>query len=245
MASSETNRRVERVRYELRRREVEVVRVETVGNSFARITFYSEELADFQSAGFDDHVKFIFEDENGELVRRDYTPRAFNRDKRELTLEFALHGDGQACAWARSAKPGQRAVIGGPRGSRIVPKDYDWHLLVADDSGLPAIARRLEELPAGTHVMVIAVAEAAYQSQLTSFAELQVHWVNDAAALAPAVSALDLPAGEGFAWGAGEASAMKAVRQVLVEEKQHPTVAMRVAAYWRQGASDFHEELTE
>ena len=245
MASPETSRRVERVRYELRRREVEVIRVETIGDSFARIVFFSEDLADFQSAGFDDHIKFIFEDDNGELMRRDYTPRAFDRDKRELTLEFALHGEGQACAWARTAKPGQRAVIGGPRGSRIVPMDYDWHLLIADDSGFPAIARRLEELPAGTHVTVIAVADAAYQSQLTSVAELQVHWVNDAAALAPAVSALDLPAGEGFAWGAGEANAMKAVRQVLVEEKQHPTSAMRVAAYWRKGASDFHEELTE
>ena len=152
MAFPETSRRVERVRYELRRREVEVTAVDAIGDSFARITFHGEELADFQSAGFDDHIKFIFEDEDGELVRRDYTPRAFDRDKRELTLEFALHGEGRACAWARAARPGQRAVIGGPRGSRIVPMDYDWHLLVADNSGLPAIARRLEELPANTQV---------------------------------------------------------------------------------------------
>ena len=245
MAFPETSRRVERVRYELRRREVEVTAVDAIGDSFARITFHGEELADFQSAGFDDHIKFIFEDEDGELVRRDYTPRAFDRDKRELTLEFALHGEGRACAWARAARPGQRAVIGGPRGSRIVPMDYDWHLLVADDSGLPAIARRLEELPANTQVTVIAVADAAYRSRLATAAELQVHWVESADALALAVSALELPGGEGFAWGAGEASAMKAVRQVLVEEKRHPTSAMRVAAYWRKGASDFHEELTE
>lgn len=245
MASPETGRRVERVRYELRRREVEVARVETIGDSFARIVFCGEDLADFQSAGFDDHIKFIFEDDNGELVRRDYTPRAFDRDKRELTLEFALHGEGQAGAWARTAKPGQRAVIGGPRGSRIVPIDYDWHLLIADDSGLPAVARRLEELPANANIMVIAVADAAYQTHLASATKVHVQWVEHADALAPAVSRLDLPGGEGFAWGAGEANAMKAVRQVLVEEKQHPTGAMRVAAYWRKGASDFHEELTE
>ncbi|WP_278348729.1 SIP domain-containing protein [Stutzerimonas kunmingensis] len=61
----------------------------------------------------------------------------------------------------------------------------------------------------------------------------------------PALSRLDLPDGEGFAWGAGEASAMTAARQVLLNEKQHPTSAMRVAAYWRKGASDFHEELTD
>lgn len=245
MTSPQPHRRVQRVRYELRRREVEVARVESLGDGFARITFRGEELADFQSAGFDDHIKFIFDDASGETVRRDYTPRAFDRDKRELTVEFALHGSGKACAWARSAKPGQRAVIGGPRGSRIVPMDYDWHLLVGDDSALPAISRRLEELPAGARVLVVAVAEAGYQSHLDSAADVEVRWVDRAEALAPAISELALPTGEGFAWGAGEASAMKALREVLVQEKQHPTTAMRVAAYWRQGASDFHEELTE
>lgn len=243
MAFPETSRRVERVRYELRRREVEVSEVVSIGDSFVSITFHGEDLADFQSAGFDDHIKFIFEDNKGELVRRDYTPRAFDRDKRELTLEFALHGDGKACAWARAAKPGQRAVIGGPRGSRIVPLDYDWQIFIADDSGLPAVARRLEELPANAHVIVIAAADPAYQTRLASVAKVQ--WVESADALASAVSRLDLPDDEGFAWGAGEATAMKAVRQVLVDEKQHPTRAMRVAAYWRKGASDFHEELTE
>ncbi|AHL75452.1 FAD-binding protein [Stutzerimonas stutzeri] len=245
MSSLETRHHIQRVRYELRRREVEVIRVEPLGRSFARITFRGEELADFESAGFDDHIKFIFEDGDGESVRRDYTPRAFDRDKRELMLEFALHGSGKACAWARAAKPGQKAVIGGPRGSRIVPMDYDWHLLVGDDSAMPAIARRLEELPADAHVLVIAVAKANDRPPLSSAAQVQVQWVEHADALAPAVSALVLPAGDGFAWGAGEASAMKAVRQVLVHEKQHPTSAMRVAAYWRQGSSDFHEELTE
>lgn len=245
MSSPATSRRVQRVRYELRRREVEVARVESLGERFARITFRSEELANFESAGFDDHIKFIFDDASGETVRRDYTPRAFDRDKQELIVEFALHGSGKACAWARSATPGQRAIIGGPRGSRIVPMDYDWHLLVGDDSALPAISRRLEELPAGARVMVIAVAEAGYQSRLDSAANVEVQWVDSADALAPAVRALSLPSGEGFAWGAGEASAMKALREVLVQEKQHPTTAMRVAAYWRQGASDFHEDLTE
>jgi len=36
---------------------------------------------------------------------------------------------------------------------------------------------------------------------------------------------------------------MKAVRAVMAEEKQHPKEAMRVSAYWKRGASDFHEKL--
>ena len=54
--------------------------------------------------------------------------------------------------------------------------------------------------------------------------------------------ALALPAGEGFAWGAGEAAAMVRVRNLLLDKGQ-PKEAMRVAAYWRQGQADYHEEL--
>ncbi|WP_301361966.1 siderophore-interacting protein [Stutzerimonas nitrititolerans] len=245
MATSETSRRVQRVRYELRRREVEVVRIEPLGNSFVSITFHGEDLADFRSAGFDDHIKFIFNDENGEEVRRDYTPRRFDPTRRELTLEFALHGEGKACNWARQATPGQKAIIGGPRGSMIVAPDYDWHLLVGDDSALPAISRRVEELPAGVQVLVVvALADATSRRQFHTDTNLQVQWLDDANALADAVRALPLPAGEGFAWGGGEATSMKALREVLVQDKQHPTADMRVAAYWRQGDSDYHEELT-
>lgn len=51
----------------------------------------------------------------------------------------------------------------GPRGSFVVPLEYDWHLLVGDESALPAIARRLEELPPGKPVIALieAAAEAA------------------------------------------------------------------------------------
>jgi NADPH-dependent ferric siderophore reductase len=45
--------------------------------------------------------------------------------------------------------------IGGPRGSFIVPMDLDWHLLVGDATALPAIARRLSELPASATVFAI------------------------------------------------------------------------------------------
>ena len=58
-----------------------------------------------------------------------------------------------------------------------------------------------------------------------------------------ALRALRLPAGAGYAWCAGEASAMAATRQILLAEKEHPREDMKVAAYWKHGASDFHENL--
>ena len=238
-------RRVQRVRHELHRRDVEVVRVEPLGPHFVCVTFHAESLAGFRSDSFDDHVKFMVDDPaTGETARRDYTPRRFDAARRELTIEFALHGDGPAANWARQARVGQRAIIGGPRGSMIIPMDYDWHLLVGDDSALPAISRRLEELPAGSRAIVIAqAADTAGRRDFGSAANVQVHWVENGEAMLQALRELHLPEGEGYAWCAGEAAVMARLRGVLLDEKQHPKEAMKVAVYWKPGASDFHETL--
>src|SRR3546814_10448720 len=45
--------------------------------------------------------------------------------------------------------------IAGPRGSFLVPTAFDWHLLIGDETAIPAIARRLEELPAASKAIVI------------------------------------------------------------------------------------------
>jgi NADPH-dependent ferric siderophore reductase len=235
-------RRVQRVRHELRRREVTVARVAPLGPHFVAVTFTGEALADFVSASFDDHLKFILEAGDGEPVRRDYTPRHFDRAARELTIEFALHGPGGASDWARRAAPGQRAVIGGPRGSMIIPADYDWHLLAGDATALPAIHRRLEELPADTRaIVVLQLADAADRRALASAAPLDLHWVASDDELVATLAALPWPGGEGLVWCAGEAAAMARVRRVVLEQKQHPREAMRVAAYWKRGAADYHE----
>jgi len=238
-------RRVQRVRHELKRRDVEVVRVEPLGTELVRVVFRGEDLVDFVSLGFDDHVKFIFgRGDDGEPVRRDYTPRAFDRIRRELTIDFALHGDGHASEWARNAVPGQRAVIGGPRGSMIVPTDYAWHMLAGDATALPAITRRLEELPAGSRAIVVAlVDDLAPIEQVQSLAGVERYRVASADELVALLRTLPLPSGEGYVWCAGEAATMARVRDVLVQTRGHPREAIRIAAYWKQGASDFHEDL--
>jgi NADPH-dependent ferric siderophore reductase len=247
MMTESKHKTVRRVRHELHRREVVVVRVAPLGPHFKAITFRSDSFADpaagFLSLSFDDHVKFMFDGPEGEQVRRDYTPRRFDAQALELTVEFALHGDGAASDWARSAQPGDTAVIGGPRGSMIIPMDYDWHLLAGDASALPAIRRRLEELPSTARVIVIAAAGLEDRLPFAGNVEPQLHWVGDADALAEAVRALALPPGEGFAWAAGEAQAMKRVRAVLADDKGLPKEAMRVSAYWKQGVADHHENL--
>jgi NADPH-dependent ferric siderophore reductase len=238
-------RRVERVRHEIKRRDLRVARVEAVGPHFRRVTFTGESLADFVSASFDDHVKVIFDPVAGaEPARRDYTPRHVDNAARELTIEFALHGAGVASAWAAQAAPGQSLTVAGPKGSLVIPIDYDWHLLAGDETALPAIARRLEQLPAGARAIVILkAADVGDRRDLRSAADVDLTWVADDAALVDAVRALDLPPGDGFAWCAGEASATAALRRLLADEKGHPREAIRAAAYWKRGASGHHENL--
>jgi NADPH-dependent ferric siderophore reductase len=237
------NRRgVQRVRHELHIRDVSVARIAPLGDSFLSITFQGEALAQFTSLSFDDHVKFMFE-LNGEQLRRDFTPLHYDFDKRELTLEFALHEDGASTVWARGAAIGQRAIIGGPRGSMVIPADQDWHLLAGDRSALPAIRRRLAELPPGARVFALIHASGGDRLPLETQADLTANWVDSDAELVAALRALQLPAGEGFAWFAGEAATARMVRTLLLEEKGVPKDAMRVSAYWKQGVADHHENL--
>ena len=243
MTEQTTARRVQRVRHELKRRELQVARVETVGANFRRVTFHSDSLADFVSASFDDHIKLILAAETGEPVMRDYTPRRFDTTTRELDIEFALHGDGPAADWAAQAQVGQRVTIGGPRGSFIVPTDFDWHLLIGDETALPAVARRLEELPAGTRAIVRMAVDPADRRLLPSAADVDLLWVDTDAALLAAIRALALPAGEGYAWCAGEAGTMAELRRALVDDKGHDRHAIRAAAYWKRGAVAHHENL--
>jgi NADPH-dependent ferric siderophore reductase len=238
-----TERRVQRVRHELRRREVRVARVQLISPGFVGVTFAGDALADFTSDGFDDHVKFMLDGADGLAVRRDYTPRHFDRAQRELTLEFAIHGHGPASDWARQAQVGQHAVIGGPRGSMIVPTDYDWHLLAGDATALPALHRRLEELPPDTRaIALVHVDDAADRRTIETAAHLELRWLASADELIAALQATNLPAGEGYIWCAGEASVIARLRGIVLEEKAHPREAAKLAAYWKRGASDFHDE---
>ena len=61
--------RVERVRHPLKLRQLTVTRVEPLaGGLLARITVQGDDLQDFVTASFDDHVKIFFAPEPGQPV---------------------------------------------------------------------------------------------------------------------------------------------------------------------------------
>jgi len=262
-------RTVRRVRHETKRRLLQVRDVSRLTPKMVRIVLAGDELAGFVSAAHDDHVKLFFpppgteqpvlpaQGPNGPVypegavrpAARDYTPRRYDAAAGTLAIDFVLHGDGPATSWAAHARPGHFLGVGGPRGSFIVPDDFDWYLLAGDETALPAIARRLEELPAGTRaIAVIEVADAAEERPLASRARLDTSWLHrdgappgETSLLLDAVAALALPPGEGYAWVAAEAATAKSLRAHLVEARSLRKDRVKAAAYWKRGAVAVHE----
>ncbi len=241
-----------RVRHELRRRLLTVRTAERLTPRMVRVTLVGEDLAGFVSAGHDDHIKLFFPaaEENGaEPLMRDYTPRRYDPVAGTLVVDFALHDAGPATQWAAQAAPGQTLQIGGPRGSFVVTDDFDWYLLVGDETALPAIGRRLEELRAGVPVLVVAAVAGPEEEQaFHSRAALETHWVHrplaratDPEPLLKAVTKLTLPEGDGYVWAAGESLTAKAIRRHLVAERGLPHAWVKAAGYWRQGSPAIHD----
>jgi NADPH-dependent ferric siderophore reductase len=83
-----------------------------------------------------------------------------------LVIDFAIHEAGPATKWAIKAAPGDTLDIGGPRGSAVVPDDFDWYLLIGDETALPSIGRRTEELRAGVPVITAVVVDGADSEQV-------------------------------------------------------------------------------
>jgi len=79
---------------------------------------------------------------------RTYTVRNADTERRELTIDFVVHGEhGVAGPWASAATPGQRAFLMGPSGAYAPDPAADWHLIAGDEAALPAISAALEALP--------------------------------------------------------------------------------------------------
>lgn len=235
---------IQKVRHEIQHRYPIVTQVESLSPSFIRILLEGDDLVGLPSMSFDDHIKVFVPDGQGNEVNRDYTPRAFNPEAGILELEFVVHADGAASDWAQQVKIGDQAHLAGPRGSMIIPMDYDWYWLIGDPTALPAIHRRIEELPLDAHITVIAQVDHPedQHQMMASTSSRQVHWVSSLEALLDQVQQLDLPQGDGFVWGAGEGHTMKQLRQMVVTEKGHPSADTRISAYWKTGATDLDDE---
>ena len=249
---------IHRVTHEIKRRKLEVLRVVDLTPRMRRITVGGAQLAGFISLGSDDHVKLFFPQTTEELATlenlelsagmksktmppmRDYTPRRYDLDTLELDIDFVLHGDGPAATWAAQARPGQWLYIGGPRGSMVVPDMFDSYLLIGDETALPAIARRLKELPANRRALVVVEVENAAEEQtLNSAASVEVIWVHRDGSnnLLEIVQGLSIPQDKLYAWVATETALSRKVRRVLLDTHGLNEEFVKAAGYWRLDSS--------
>lgn len=265
-----------RVRHPLQLRPARVRQIEEVGAHRRHITLEGPALQSLESDGFDDHIKLLLPPPgvtelptpsirsrglpewpaNGpQPVARDYTPLAVDRARGRLTLGFYLHGDGPAARWAAAAQVGDAVLIGGPRGSAVWPTDLRWQWLVGDESALPAIQRRLAELPASVDVTVV-LDLAHPTAPLPALAlggrtlhivprPVQGHPEEVSAPLLRQLAALPRPQGRGFAWVGLERHSARAAHQWLYEAAGLAKGQVRATAYWQRGVSGGIEKLEE
>ena len=254
--------------YPLVFRTLEARQVQRITPRMVRAIFGGPELEGFISGAADDHIKVFFPLTQGERPvmgpvaegverspSRDYTPRSFDAERGELTIDFVIHGSGPASTWAENAKPGDFLGVAGPRGSRVVSDEEPWYFFAGDETALPSIGRRLEELPTGaTAIAIIEVASPEEEQDLRSAADVSVTWAHRNGAEAGTTSlqldatrALEFPEGDGAFWLAGEAATLRDIRRHLINERGIPREQLRFNGHWKRGTAnhDHHEPIEE
>ncbi|MGH8258320.1 MAG: siderophore-interacting protein [Steroidobacteraceae bacterium] len=223
-----------------------VKRVRRLTPRMTRVTFTGEELATFGWNGPAAHIKLIFGDGERPLIRT-YTPRRFDPQTGELDVEFVIHGEGPASAWASQADAGQSLTIAGPGRSYAVDPSADWYLLIGDDTAIPALCTILEALPATVKALaLIEVADAAEEHALeTRSANTEIRWLHRGPdprhagrELEAAVRRIELPPGSGRVYVACESDSMRRIRRHLLSERQLARDRLVTRGYWRLGETD-------
>ena len=252
----------------------EVVRSEQLTRHMVRVVLGGSGFDTFTpNESTDAYVKLVFVDDTvdvGTLEQpltldsfksldhtvRTYTVRHTDPVRREITIDFVVHGDhGVAGPWAASAVTGQRLFVMGPNGGYAPDPAADWHLLAGDEAALPAISAALEALPDNAIGKVfIEVAGPEDELELTAPAGVDVAWVfrggradligdeyaGDHAPLITAVKeALWLP-GQVQVFIHGEAQAvMHNLRPYIRKERGVDAKwAGSISGYWRRGRTE-------
>ena len=146
------------------------------------------ELGIDQSFTWEAHARMPDEDKP---VGGYYTLRRWRPEVAELDVLMVLHDDhgsdapgdapagGHASRWAARAAVGDKVALWGPRTAYDPPEGTEHWVLVADETGLPAVAVIIEQLPEGATAHVLAeVAEEAERQDLPERDGVTVTWLH-------------------------------------------------------------------
>ncbi len=179
------------------------------------------------------------------VVNRRYTIRAFDMERAAVTIDISLHAKGPGTDWVRAARIGDRIDAIGPRGKITLQTDADWHLFVADETGMPGVLAMVETLPSASIALALIEIDSPADEQALDSAqrqELDLRWLyrversvpGDASLLLDALAGLELPVGTGHAYIAAEARVVKTIQQSLADRGLGKD-QISGKAYWRRG----------
>jgi NADPH-dependent ferric siderophore reductase len=235
-------------------RLLQVRRSERVTPGMIRVTLAGDELAGFPGDGPDRRIKMFFPVDGQERpavprastggpvwpagqarpAMRTYTVRRFDAAAGELDVDFVLHaGHGPAAAWARDAAPGAWVGVSEPGGRYEPDPSVDFHVVIGDETALPAIATVLDALDG--RALVFVEVEGPDEEQDLPGEITWVHRGGRAAGepLAGAVRASTFPSGRGQAWLAGESACVKELRRHLLDDRGIDRKLVYATGYWR------------
>jgi NADPH-dependent ferric siderophore reductase len=211
-----------------------------------RVTIGGEALAAVDpTSQTDRYIKLVMAESpepEGRPVLRTYTIR--NVAESSWDIDIVTHGDvGYGGPWAQRVQPGEEVSFVGPGGDYAPSPDAPWHLMVGDESALPAIAAACEALPDGAvaHVFV-EVSDASEEQAITSAGDLHLTWVHRStgASVADVVQAAELPDGVPHTFLHGEAGCVRELRRWARATLGVPRDLLSASGYWRRGRDDEH-----
>jgi len=184
-----------------------------------------------------------------------YTLRRWRPESAEIDVLMVLHDDhgtdasptsgGHASRWAAQATVGDRVALWGPRTAYDPPVGTEHFVLVADETGLPAVAAIIEQLPDGATADVLAeVADASERQELAERKGVNVRWLyRDGAApgtttlLSDAARELPVFDRPTYLWGGGESKVMTKVRRYVRDVRGLGRGDVSLVAYWRHAST--------
>ncbi|MFZ7086720.1 siderophore-interacting protein [Curtobacterium sp. RRHDQ10] len=189
-------------------------------------------------------------------VRRTYTVRSIDHASATIAIDFVVHGDqGVAGPWAAAAEPGDLLALSGPGGTYAPSADPETeHLLLGDDSAIPAIASALEAMSDDARGRALVEVDGpADELDLDHPAGVALTWLHRSVAdpaggtvaqpgslLLAATAGLERPSRPDrvAVFAHGERAAMKAIRRFLQDGWGIEKRAMSLSAYWALGRAE-------
>ena len=158
---------------------------------------------------------------------------------------------GPATRWAQQARADAFLGFFGPSQPKITDFHADWYLVAADLSALPVAEATLEAMPADAKgVAVFEVPSKEDIRDLPAPLAMKVHWLIQDDVHAPStaqidfIRSMDWPAGAVQTCIAGESSVIRALRDLLHNERRVPKKDTYISGYWKIGlVEDEHQKM--